>query len=171
MKKFTKEYIGIVVVVLVIIIVFGIIFLYKNQNKVDYKNEIAKQDLVLKCQEIYNIKHEDVESYRYNGQLADTIIWSSKTKTCLAYYNVKQQSYDVFLFEVWDYTNTDLVLSYSSENSDKCVESGINTDKQNFVYKFNKKLEGAGCGFYLRENGIDLLTNFENAMLELGFKK
>ncbi len=169
MKKI-KEYKELIIVLIFILGIFGW-FQFRNTKNINYNDEIGKQDLVLKCQEIYNIKHIDVESYRYGGQTADTIIWSPKTKTCLAYYNVIQQSYDMFLFEVWDYTNTDLVLSYSSEYSDKCVESGINTDKQNFVYKFNKNIEGAGCGFSLRENGIDLLTNFEKAMLELGFKK
>lgn len=157
------KYLILIIVIIAVVVIFN--------NKINYKNEIAKQDLILKCQEVYNIKHTEIESYRYNDQLADTIIWSPKTKTCIAYYNVKQQSNHVFLFEVWDYTNTDLILSYSSENSNECVENGINTDKQNFIYKFNKSLDGSGCGFTLRKNGVDLLTNFDKAMIDLGFKK
>lgn len=157
-----------------IILIIGIIFavLY-SFNKTDYKNEIAKQDLRLKCQEVYNKLHSNIESVRYGEKIqsADTVIWSPKTKTCLAYYNVPQDNYGSFLFEVFDYTDTDLVLSYSSENSTECTENNVATDKENFIYKYDKKLEGAGCGFPMRKNGIDLLTNFEKAMLELGFRK
>lgn len=120
---------------------------------------------------MYKIKHSDLEDIRYRGQGRDALVWSPKTKTCLAYYNVQQENYKNFLFEVWDYTNTDLVLSYSSVPSEECMENGIKTDKQNFIYKYNAGLGGAGCGFSMRENGIDLLINFETAMIDLGFKK
>lgn len=159
-----KEYIALVVVVIVV----GSYFFTK---KVNYSDEIAKQDLVLKCEQVYGIKHNELEGSRYKGQGRDTLIWSPKTKTCLAYYNVHQESYDKALFEVWDYTNTDLVLSYKSEESEECMQNGVKTDKENFIYKYDKKLEGAGCGFQMRSSGTDLLTNFEIAMIDLGFKK
>jgi hypothetical protein len=76
-----------------------------------------------------------------------------------------------FLFEVWDYTNSDLVLSYRSTLSDQCVQNGVTISMQNFIYKYNKKLEEGGCDLPLMKDGIDLLTNFEKAMLDLGFKK
>lgn len=162
--KNTKIIFGIILTVIIFIIGYFL-------NKTDYKNEIAKQDLRLKCQEMYTSLHDNVESTRYGEEQSATVVWSPKTKTCLAYYNIPQNNRYSYLFEVWDYTNNDLVLSYSSENSKECMENGIETDKQNFIYKYNKKLEGSGCGFSQRKNGIDLLTNFEKAMLELGFKK
>lgn len=154
----------------IMVIIFAVGY---SLNKIDYKNEIAKQDLRLKCQDVFSKLHNKVESIRYGDkvQSADTIIWSPKTKTCLVYYRVPQEDRYSFLFEVWDYTDSDLVLSYSSENSKECMFDGIETDKENYIYKYNKKLEGAGCGFSLRKDGIDLLTNFEKAMIELGFKK
>lgn len=162
----TKIVLGII---LVAVIVFAVI--RYSLDKIDYKNEIVKQDLRLKCQEVYTSLHGNVESTRYGEEQSATVIWSPKTKTCLAYYNIPQNDRYSYLFEVWDYTNNDLVLSYSSENSKECMENGIETDKQNFIYKYNKKLEGTGCGFPQRKNGIDLLTNFEKAMLEIGFKR
>ncbi|MBI5798992.1 MAG: hypothetical protein HZB10_03600 [Candidatus Yonathbacteria bacterium] len=156
--------------ILAVIVVATLLFFVSK--KVNYSDEIAKQDLVLKCEQVYGIKHNELEGTRYKGQVRDALIWSPKTKTCLAYYNVNQGDYLNFLFEVWDYTNTDLVLSYSSlGRSEECLENGIKTDKQNFVYKYNNNLEGAGCGFPMRKSGTDLLTNFETAMIELGFRK
>lgn len=163
-SKNMKIIFGIILIIIIFIVGYFL-------NKTDYKNEIAKQDIRLKCQELYTSLHSNVESMRYGEEQSATAIWSPKTKTCLAYYNIPQNDRYSYLFEVWDYTNNDLVLSYSSENSKECMENGIETDKQNFIYKYNKKLEGAGCGFPQRKNGIDLLTNFEKAMLELGFKK
>ncbi len=165
-SKNTKIILG----VIAIVIIFAIGY---NYNKNDYGNEIAKQDLRLKCQEVYNELHDKVESVRYGEkvQSADTVIWSPKTKTCLAYYNVPQEDYHNFLFEVWDYTDSDLVLSYTSNLSDQCVQNGVKISMQNFIYKYDKKLEGSGCDLPLMKNGVDLLTNFEKAMLERGFKK
>lgn len=156
-------------VVAVVLIVMGVYFILGE--KINYNNELNKQDLVLKCEQLYGIKHSEVESTRYKGQGKNALIWSPKTKTCLAYYNVQQENYQNFLFEVWDYTNTDLVLSYNSVLSEDCMENGFKTDKQNFIYKYDTGLGGAGCGFSMRESGVDLLTNFETAMAELGFKK
>jgi len=165
LKNKKNVYIAIIVI---LVIVVGYLL-----NKTDYKNEIAKQDLQLKCQEVYSKSHRSVENTRYGEKVksASMIIWSPKTKTCLAYYNVPQEDYHNFLFEVWDYTNTNLVLSYRSELSDQCVKNGVTISMQNFIYKYNKNLEGGGCDLPLMKSGIDLLTNFEKAMLELGFKK
>lgn len=142
-------------------------------NKVDYKNQIAKQDLRLKCQEVYSKLRTDFEVQRYGSGVrsADAVIWSPKTETCLVYYNVPKDDIYSFLFEVWDYTNSDLVLSYRSELSGSCSQNGMNISMQKLLYKYDKNLEGQGCDFFLMKDGIDLLNNFEKAMLELGFKK
>ena len=162
-------------IIAIVLIVFLGLFLYFAffGGKIDYRSEIAKQDLRLGCQDIYGELHTNVESVRYGGkvQSADAVIWSPKTRTCLAYYNVPQDDYHNFLFEVWDYTDSDLALSYTSNLSDQCVENGITISMQNFIYKYDKKLEGSGCDLPLMRDGMDLLTNFEKAMLELGFKK
>ena len=163
--KNIKEYKYLILVIIIVVAV--VIF----SNKTDYKNEIAKQDLVLKCEEVYKAKHLDLENTRYKNHEADSVIWSPKTKTCLAYYNIPQKENHNFLFEVWDYTNSDLILSYSSNLSDECVKNGVTISMQNFIYKYDKKLEGRGCDLILMEEGTDLLTNFEKAMLDLGFKK
>ncbi len=162
--------IKIILGVIAIVIIFGVGYWF---NKIDYKGEIAKQDLRLKCQEVYSELHSKVEAVRYGEkvQSADTVIWSPKTKTCLAYYNVPQEDYHNFLFEVWDYIDSDLVLSYTSNLSAQCVQNGVTISMQNFIYKYDKKLEGSGCDLLLMKDGVDLLTNFEKAMLELGFKK
>lgn len=159
---------------LIAILIIGLIYVVRySSSKTDYKDEIAKQDLRLKCQEVYNELHSSVESVRYGGrvQSADTVIWSPKTRTCLAYYNVRQKDYHNFRFEVWDYTYSDLVLSYSAHHSDQCVENGVMFSREDFIYKYDKKLEGGGCDLPMIRNGIDLFTNFEKAMLKLGFKK
>lgn len=161
---------------IIIYIIFAIILFiisYFLFNKYNYNNEIAKQELQLKCKEIYNESHQKLEYSRYglDNYSADAIIWSSKTKSCLAYYRVPQNVEYKFLFEVWDYTNTDLVLSYNSELSDSCIVSGVVTQMDQLIYKYNPKLEGRGCSVSNLNNNVDLLTNFEVAMIELGFKK
>ena len=138
-----KEYKYLILVIM--IVVAAVIF----SNKIDYKDEIAKQDLVLKCEEVYNVKHINLENTRYKNHEADSVIWSPKTKTCLAYYNVPQENPGNFLFEVWDYTNSDLILSYRSNRSQECIQNGVIISMQNFIYKYNKKLEGSGCDLTL----------------------
>jgi hypothetical protein len=162
-----KEYKFLILVLVVIAVAFFL------GNKINYKNELGKQDLVLKCQEIYDVKHVDLENTRYRGQKADSVIWSPKTKTCLAYYNTRTLeqiagSDSTFLFEVWDYTNSDLVLSYDSHPAKNCESIFIYSS---LIYKVNKNLEASGCYIELSRQNIDVLTNFEKAMLDLGFKK
>ncbi len=166
MKNFLKQnWFKLAILFFILIFIF---FLFLGNKRDIYLNEISQQDLVLKCQEIYTVKHDNFEESRYGGvDKADAIIWSPKTKTCLAYYNVPQTEYNHFLFEVWDYSIDDLVLSYSSYPSSECVESS----RQQFMYKFNSSLNGYGCDFPLMESGIDLITNFEKAMQDVGFKK
>ena len=140
---------------------------YLNSHK-----KSSASDLLLKCQEIYNIKHRDVETVRYGAQVerADAVIWSPKTKSCLGYYNTRD-SMAGYLFEVWDYSNTDLILSYHSYPATKCTYNDAVFNDGSLVYKLNTSFENSGCFMDLQKRNIDLLTNFEKAMLELGFKK
>ena len=168
----SKNKITQIILVIITLVLVVIIF---SKEKVNYRNEISKQDLVLKCEKLYSIKNTNLEKARYGTNVGKkALIWSQKTKSCLAYYNVDQGSLNerpTNLFEVWDYTNDDLILSYKSHYSGQCLHNGVMTDYEMFTYKFNKNLSGAGCGFDKRAEGIDFLTNFESAMLELGFKK
>ncbi|MCC6323178.1 hypothetical protein IT400_00095 [Candidatus Nomurabacteria bacterium] len=171
MKKI-KEYKELIVVIIFILGAF-LWFRFKNIDNVNYDNEIRKQDLIIKCQELYNVKHDSLEKARYGNEEADSVIWSDKTKSCLAYYYIPEHinNESFFLFEVWDYSNDDLVLSYSSSPSSQCMYNNVKLSMQNFIYKYNKTLEGSGCDLILMDDGIDLLTNFEKSMSELGFKK
>jgi hypothetical protein len=167
--KNKKDLIRFLLGFLIIVLIIG--FYYFNKN-INYSNEIAKQELVLKCQQIYEIKHKDLEVSRYDKELkADAMIWSPKTKSCLAYYNTNLLIGDS-LFEVWDYSNDDLVLKFLSFKSEDCRMDNVVTYKTSFIYKLNNKLEGDGCAFTMRkDNGVDLLNNFEDAMEDLGFRK
>lgn len=157
---------------LLVIVICVIVFLVVK-NKINYGNEIAKQDLVLKCEQIYETRHKSLETNRYGEERrVDALIWSPKTKSCLAYYNVKSLTPRTFLFEVWDYSNDDLVLKYHSFEYEECKMNDVVISRQSLIYKFNDKLEGDGCDLLMmRDEGIDLLTNFEIAMEELGFRK
>lgn len=162
--------------IILVIIILGFLYFSKNNN------ELSKEDLFLKCAEIYKIKRTNFESVRYPDQEKMDLIWSPKTKSCLAYYNSNnnysekalkeaQEYKSSYLFEVWDYSNDEVVLSYYSRPSDDCQENKASTYKaykNSFTYKYNKKLEGEGCFLTLK---VDLLTNFQTAMTELGFKK
>ena len=75
------------------------------------------------------------------------------------------------MFEVWDYTNDDLVLSYLSYRSEKCMLNKVVTLYMRLMFKLNKNLEAEGCGLEMQDKGVDIITNFEKAMIELGFKK
>lgn len=154
-----------------VILLIGVgVYTYTKHEEVSY--EIAKQDLIIKCEDLYDRKHASVEAERYGVvyEKADALIWSERTKSCLAYYNVPK-SYDEHTFEVWDYSNTDLVLSYHSIPDNNCIENGVVFNTDNLIYKLDSKLEGNGCFLELQSKNIDLLTNFETAMGSLGFKK
>lgn len=160
---------------LVFLFLIAYIFLKTNYS---FKNELSRQDLVIKCEEIYKIKHANLEKTRYDGQEKSALIWSPKTKSCLAYYIVYSFSSPKYqvdgsssLFEVWDYSNDDLVLSYLSYRSEKCMLNNLPTLYMNLLYKYDKKLEAVGCGLEMQDEGIDIITNFEKAMIEIGFKK
>lgn len=154
---------------IVLIIGIGVYFYVKHE---EVKYEIAKQDLIIKCEDLYDRKHTTVEMERYGVQYkkADALIWSQKTKSCLAYYNINKPNKE-FLFEIWDYSNTDLVLSYHSIPDDSCSKNGVTFNIDSLIYKLNPNLEASGCFFDLQSKHIDLLTNFETAMEDLGFKK
>lgn len=155
-----------------LVIIGTAIFYYIKSQGINYDNEIAKQELIVKCEDLYDRKHTTVEKQRYGEEFekADALIWSSKTKSCLAYYNVAKTNNE-YLFEVWDYSNTDLVLSYHSVPDNQCTRNGSIFGIDSLLYKLNGQLEANGCFLDLQSKKIDLLTNFETAMQELGFKK
>lgn len=153
-------------------LLIGAAFLVVFYLNYQAQNTPSASDLLLKCQEIYNVKHKSVEAARYGTDVdgASAVIWSPKTKSCLGYYNVPKQMKEN-LFEVWDYSNTDLVLSYYSYPTKDCTFNNVVFNRDNFVYKLNPNLDAEGCFMDLQKKNIDLITNFETAMTELGFKE
>jgi hypothetical protein len=153
------------------ILIIGTAFiavLYLNLHK---DSSLSTSDLNLKCQDIYAKYHKIVEEKRY-GVEPNNVIWSTKTKSCLADYYLRppeHNSAEHYSFEVWDYSNSEVVLGYYSEPSKECSQDMINS-WEIVTYKQNSSLEGAGCHDDLLQKHIDLLTNFHNALRELGFK-
>jgi hypothetical protein len=101
-----------ILILILFITGMGLGFLY-SKNSV----EIERQNL-LTCHQLYEAKRDALEAERYGEhKQVGAMIWSSKTKSCLAYYNLPQESLDDHLFEVWDYSNDKLVLKYDSHES------------------------------------------------------
>lgn len=169
-------------ILLFLVVIISILFLSKNDS-------VQNQDLVIKCEQIYNLKSKELEKTRYFGKKKDSMIFSKKTNSCLGYYYITKDTLsfedipndffpeDLHIFEVWDYSNDDLVLSaktYKEKNS--CTYNGSEFLMGILIYKYDKKLEGKDClkevyGLQDKKYIFDALDNFDKAMLDLGFKK
>lgn len=149
------------ILILVVIAIVGVIF--SIDKFTSSNNSLNRQDLILKCQELYNTKVFEKK--------ADSVIYSDETESCLALFRENEigGGFSSFNSLVMDISNEYILLSYSASNfSEECKKDGINLFYYSLTNKLNKKLSGYGCSDAF---DFDPLSSFEKTAVKLGFKQ